>query len=409
VTVPLSILDLAPIPAGGSAADALRNSIDLARVAERTGYRRYWVAEHHLTPGVASAATPVLVALLASATTRIRVGSGAVQLPLTSPLQSAEQFGTVAAVHPGRVDLGLGRFDLQKLLRRAAAAPDNATEGTSGNDETDGGPPAPAARVVDGLLIPPPARFRGDLSTYAYLAELLGVRPEDPSPDYASQVGDILDFLAGTARRPDGQTVTAPTVERADLEVWVLGSSPGESARVAGELGLPFAASYHIVPSTVLETVQAYREAFRPSAWLAAPYVMVSADVVVAETQARAAELAAPYAQWVLDIRSGVGAQPYVTPAEAKARHWTPGERAIVADRVDTQFVGTPETVTERLATLARVTDADELLVTTITTDHPDRVRSTELLARAWTERTDPLAASRVRGPVGAKRRRENT
>jgi alkanesulfonate monooxygenase SsuD/methylene tetrahydromethanopterin reductase-like flavin-dependent oxidoreductase (luciferase family) len=376
VTLPLSILDLSPVPAGGTARDALRNSVDLAQVAERAGYRRFWVAEHHLASGVASSSTPVLVALIAAATSRIRVGSGAVQLPVTSPLQAVEQFGTVAALHPGRVDLGLGRFDVHKILRLAGTAP------TPDADP----PPTPPSRVVDGLLIPPPARFRGDLSTYVHLARLLGIREADPTPDYDKQVGAILDYLGGAARRPDGKAVTVPSAEGADLDVWVLGSSPGESAQVAGARGLPFAASYHTSPSSVLVTVEAYRRAFRPSARLAAPYVVVSADVVVAETQERAQELAAPYAQWVLDIRTGVGARPYVTPAQARAREWTPAERAIVADRVDTQFVGAPAVVVEKLATLARVTGADELLVTTITTEHADRVRSTELLAHAWAE-----------------------
>ena len=137
-------------------------------------------------------------------------------------------------------------------------------------------------------------------------------------------------------------------------------------------------------PSTVLEAVEAYREAFRPSERLDRPYVIVSADVVVAETDERARELAAPYGQWVLDIRSGRGAQPYVTPDQARARAWTDAERAAVRDRIDTQIIGSPGTVVDRLATLARVTGADELLVTTITTDHADRVHSTELLARAW-------------------------
>jgi alkanesulfonate monooxygenase SsuD/methylene tetrahydromethanopterin reductase-like flavin-dependent oxidoreductase (luciferase family) len=377
--LPLSILDLSPVPAGGTARDALRNSVDLARVAERAGYRRYWVAEHHLAPGVASSSTPVLVASIAAATSRIRVGSGAVQLPLTSPLQAAEQFGTVAALHPGRVDLGLGRFDLHKILRLAGTAPPPDAEP----------PPVPPARVVDGLLVPSAARFRGDVSTYVHLARLLGIRADDPAPDYDAQVGEILGYLGGAARRPDGQPVAVPAAEGADLDVWILGSSPGESARVAGERGLPFAASYHIAPGAVLETVQAYRSAFRPSARLAAPYVVVSADVVVAETRERARALAAPYAQWVLDIRTGAGARPYVTPEQALAREWTPAERAIVADRTDTQFAGTPDAVAAQLATLARVTGADELLVTTVTTEHADRVRSTELLAGAWAEHAD--------------------
>lgn len=372
---PLSILDLSPVPAGGTAGDALRNTIELAQIAERAGYARYWVAEHHLNPGLASASTPVLVALLAAATSTIRVGSGAVQMPNTPPLLVAEQFGTIAAVHPGRVDLGLGRFDLHKILRligkgRAAGRAD--------------APPPPPAQVVDGLLIPPFGRVTADLDQYAALGALLGFDAADAAPDYREQVTAILGHIAGTSRGPADQVLSVQPALGADLDVWVLGSSAGESAEVAGELGLPFAAAYHIVPTTVLEAVEAYRAAFRPSARLERPYVMVSADVVVAETDEQARELAAPYGQWVLDIRSGRGAHPYVTPAQARERRWTDLERAGVADRVDTQFVGSPATVTERLATLARVTGADEVLVTTITTTHADRVRSAKLLAEAW-------------------------
>ncbi|WP_181783598.1 LLM class flavin-dependent oxidoreductase [Pseudonocardia pini] len=371
--VPLSVLDLSPVPAGGTAGDGLRNSIDLAQVAERAGYRRFWVAEHHLNPGVASSSTPVLVALVADATERIRVGSGAVQLPVTSPVAVAEQFGTVAAVHPGRIDVGLGRFDVHKLLtliRQGAAAP-----GTL--------PPPPAPRTVDGLLIPSPGRIAGDLSLFGTLGALFGFSVDDVPPDYRTQVTDILSYVAGTSLREDGRPLDVTPAKGADLQVHVLGASAGTSARVAGELGLPFAAAYHTVPHAVLETVEAYRSAFRPGR-LERPYVIVSADVVVAADDARARELAAPYGQWVLDIRTGRGAQPYVSPEQARAREWTAAERAAVADRVDTQFVGSPATVATQLATLARVTGADELLVTTITTEHRDRVRSYELLAEAW-------------------------
>lgn len=375
--IPLSILDLSPVPAGGTPGAALRNSIDLARVAERVGYHRYWVAEHHLAPGVASSSTPVLAAFIADATSTIRVGSGAVQLPNTTPLQVAEQFGTVAAVHPGRIDLGLGRFDLHKILARIRDG-QAAARGEA--------PPPPPPRVVDGLLIPTPGRFAGDLSTFGALGALLGFSADDPAPDYDEQVGAILDHIAGRSTRPDGQPLHVLPALGADLDVWVLGSSAGESARVAGARGLPFAASYHTVPHTVLDAVAAYRDAFRPSERLDRPHVMVSADVVVAETDERARELAAPYGQWVLDIRSGRGAQPYVTPEQARARVWTDAERAGVQDRVATQVVGSPRTAAEALATLARATRADELLVTTITTDHVDRVRSIALLAEAWSE-----------------------
>ncbi|HEV7469644.1 MAG: hypothetical protein QOJ30_172 [Pseudonocardiales bacterium] len=371
--VPLSVLDLSPVPAGCTAGDALRNTIELAQAAERAGYHRFWVAEHHLNTGVASSSTPVLVGLLAAATERIRVGSGAVQIPNTSPLQVAEQFGTVAALHPGRVDVGLGRFDLHRILRLIER----------GRAHAGDLPPPPEARTVDGLLLPSPSRYAGDLAQFAALGALLGFRADDPRPDYAAAVADVLSYFDGTAVRPDGAPLHVLPAEGADVEIAVLGSTPGVSAEVAGAHGLPFAASYHLVPHLVLETIDAYRAAFRPGR-VARPYVIVSADVVVADDDERARELAAPYAQWVLDIRAGRGARPYVTPAQARAREWTPAERAGVADRVETQFVGSPATVTEKLEALARVTGADELLITTITTDHTDRLRSHDLLAKSW-------------------------
>jgi alkanesulfonate monooxygenase SsuD/methylene tetrahydromethanopterin reductase-like flavin-dependent oxidoreductase (luciferase family) len=368
--IPLSVLDLSPVPAGGTGADALRNTIDLAQAAERAGYHRYWVAEHHLTPGVASSAPAVLIALIVGATGSIRVGSGAVQLPNLPPLVVAEQFGTIAALHPGRVDLGLGRFDLRKILTKRIGA----------------GPPGepPPGRVVDGLVVPKPSLFRGDPSIYELLGELLDYDLDEPAPGYAEQIANIQAFLDGSYPGPGGRPVSVQPAEGADLEIWVLGSSPGESARAAGAAGLPFAASYHILPSGVLETVAAYRDAFRSSETLARPYVMVSADVVVADDDDSARELALPYGQWVFDIKSGRGAQPYVTPDEARTRVWTDEEREAVRDRLETQFVGSPATVVERLRTLARVTGADELLVTTVTTEHADRLRSHELLAKHW-------------------------
>jgi alkanesulfonate monooxygenase SsuD/methylene tetrahydromethanopterin reductase-like flavin-dependent oxidoreductase (luciferase family) len=356
------------VPAGGTAADALRNSIDLAQAAERAGYHRYWVAEHHLTPGVASSVPGILVALVASATERIRVGSGAVQLPNLPALVAAEQFGAIAALHPGRVDLGLGRFDLRKIV----------------NNRVGAGPPDVPEREVDGVVLPRPSRLEGDVSTYKLLADLLDYRMDEPAPDYGRQVADILSFIEGTYPGPDGRPLAVLPAQGADMELWVLGTTPGESARVAGEAGLPFAASYHIVPSFVIETVAAYRAAFRPSARLERPHVMVSADVVVADDDETARELAAPYGQWVLDVKSGRGARPYVTPAEARARTWTDEERAGVADRLATQFVGSPSTVARRLRDLVRVTGADEVVVTTITTEHADRIRSHELLAKQW-------------------------
>jgi luciferase family oxidoreductase group 1 len=242
----------------------------------------------------------------------------------------------------------------------------------------------PPTREVDGLVIPKPSLLRGDTATYELLGTLLDYRLDEPAPDYTAQVGDILALLAGRYPGPDGRPVAATPAGGAELDVWVLGTSPGESARAAGQAGLPFAASYHIVPTFVLETIEAYRAAFRPSDRRQRPHVMVSADVVVADDDETAAELALPYGQWVLDIKAGRGAQPYVTPAQARERTWTDEEREAVRDRLETHFVGSPATVADRLRTLARVTSADELLVTSVTTDHADRVRSHELLAKHW-------------------------
>ncbi len=368
---PLSILDLAPIRSGGDAADALRRTIDLARRAEEYGYHRYWLAEHHFTPGVASSAPAVLIGAVAAATRRIRVGSGAVQLGHQTPLAVVEQFGTLDALYPGRIDLGLGRSGQRRaeaLASLSAPAP----------------PPTPS-RVVDGLLIPQPFSFAKLVTSprFTLYAKLLQ-QPGAQSPDFADQVDDILALLAGTYRDDDGLDAHAVPGEGAAVEVWLLGSSGGQSAQVAGERGLPFAANYHVSPATVLEAVDAYRAAFRPSAVLDRPYVLVSADAVVAPDDATARELAAPYCLWVRSIRTGEGAMPYPSPADAAAHAWTDEDRALVADRVDTQFVGDPATVAAGLRVLRDATGADELLVTTITYDHADRVRSYRLLAEEW-------------------------
>ncbi|MCT9934242.1 LLM class flavin-dependent oxidoreductase [Planotetraspora sp. A-T 1434] len=369
-STPLSILDLAPISSGGTAADALRNTIDLAQKAEEYGYHRYWLAEHHFTPGVASSAPAVLIALVAAATSRIRVGSGAVQLGHQTALAVVEQFGTIEALHPGRIDLGLGRSG----QRRAEVLREPPKERQ----------PKPR-RVVDGLLIPEEFSFAAlarspILALYGSLLQ----QPGAQSPDFADQVDDIIAFINGAYRSEDGIQAHVVPGEGANLELWILGSSGGQSAQVAGERGLPFAANYHVSPANVLEAVEAYRAAFKPSETLAAPHVLVSADVVVAEDDATARELASPYALWVRSIRTGAGAIPFPTPEEAAAHQWTEEDRALVADRIDTQFAGSPETVVEKLRVLRDVTGADELLVTTITHDHADRVRSHRLLAEAW-------------------------
>jgi alkanesulfonate monooxygenase SsuD/methylene tetrahydromethanopterin reductase-like flavin-dependent oxidoreductase (luciferase family) len=368
-STPLAVLDLVPVSSGSTPAKALRNSIDLARACEYFGYTRYWFAEHHLNPGVAGTSPAVLLALTAAATTRIRIGSGAVQMGHRTALSTVEEFGLIDALHPGRLDLGLGR---------------------SGGGPRSGPPGAASgpSRTPNGLLLP--ARFSAEhllrsprFAMQRALLSLPGAQPQD----YTEQVEDVLALLQGSYRSADGVEGHVVPGEGASLQVWILGSSGGESAQVAGVNGLRFAANYHVSPATVIEAVDGYRAAFKPSAGLDQPYVSVSADVVVAPSEAEARELAMGYGLWVRSIRTGEGAIPFPTPAQARAYAWTDADRELVADRVDTQFAGNPAQVANRLAQLRDATGADELIITTITHDHSDRVRSYQLLADEWRTR----------------------
>ena len=197
----------------------------------------------------------------------------------------------------------------------------------------------------------------------------------------------MLALIAGTYRSADGEEAHVVPGEGAALQIWILGSSGGESAEVAGQRGLRFAANYHVSPATVLEAVDGYRAAFKPSGELDRPYVSVSADVVVADTEAQARELATGYGLWVRSIRTAEGAIQFPTPEQARRHQWTDADRALVADRIDTQFVGTPRQVADQLERLRDATEADELIITTITHDHADRVRSYQLLAGEWGKR----------------------
>lgn len=386
--VPLSILELSPVAEGRTAADALSESLELAAVAEAEGYLRLWFAEHHLNPGVVSTSPAVLTALAAERTETIRLGSGAVLLGHSSPGLAVEQFATIAQLHPGRIDLGLGRANVPPP---AASGSDGAAAAAPTAAPT---PLAPAAdRVVDGLLVPAPPPFSftdpAFLTRFARRVAVIGTRRE--IPDYLSELTLALDLLGGGHAVPDdaedvdgsGSDVVASGVAAgADLQVWALASSPGESARAAGALGLPLAANYHVSPSGVLETVAAYREAFRPGV-LAKPWVAVSADVLVAETDARAETLARGFARWVLGIRSATGAIPYPSPDQPEPA-LDEREQALVADRLRTRFVGDPRRVVAGLERLVAATGADELIVTTIAHDAGARLESFRLLARAW-------------------------
>ena len=368
MSVPLSILDLAPISEGCDAATALRNTVDLAQHAEQWGYKRYWLAEHHFV-AVASSQPALLIGQIAAATKTIRVGSGAVQLGHTTAVAVVESFGMLNAFHPGRIDLGIGRSGQRRRDPNKPRTPK---------------PPRPPREwaVVDGVIVPPPFDLTALMSNHRLRARLSVLQqPEALTPDFAEQVGDILAMLDGSYEI-DGVDAHATPGEHAGVTPWVFGSSKGKSALVAGARGLPFVASYHITPATALEAIDAYRAAFKPSAALAEPYVVVSADVVVADDTATARQLASSYGHWVYSIRAGDGAIPYPDPE--KCEHLTEDQLGIVKDRTATQFVGDPDEVAEKLENLRRVADADELVITSVTHRHADRLRSHELIAKRW-------------------------
>ncbi|MFI5609394.1 LLM class flavin-dependent oxidoreductase [Amycolatopsis sp. NPDC051903] len=321
--VPLSVLDLAPISEGHGVGDALRNTIDLARHAERLGYRRYWLAEHHNMPGIASSATVVLIGSVAGATESIRVGSGGIMLPNHAPLVVAEQFGTLEALHPGRIDLGIGR------------AP--------GTDQRT----ALALRGPGGLT----------------------------AENFPEQLMELLEYF----ERDPARGVNAVTAEGNKPPLWLLGSS-GFSAQLAGRLGVPFSFAHHFASENTLPAVQLYRENFRPSEVLQEPYVMLGVAVVAAETDERAQFLAGPSGLSFLSLRRG---RPVAlpTPEEAAEYPYTETDRAFLADRFGSSVIGSPETVRKGLEQLLADSGADELMITTQVHGHEDRVRSYELVA----------------------------
>ncbi|MBL6275612.1 LLM class flavin-dependent oxidoreductase [Micromonospora fiedleri] len=324
IDVPLSVLDLAPVAAGASAGEALRHTTELARRTDELGYHRFWVAEHHNMPAIASSAPAVLIAHLAAHTSRIRLGSGGVMLPNHAPLVVAEQFGTLDALHPGRIDLGIGR------------AP--------GTDQVTA---LALRRTMEGLSA---EKFPQEL------AALMDFFDEDRS-------GRIM-ASPGRGQRPT---------------VWLLGSS-GFSAQLAGALGLPFSFAHHFSGQHTLPALTLYRQSFRPSRWLEQPYAMVAVNAVCAETDERAEWLAGPAGLSFLRLRSG-RPEPLASPEEAAAYPYTDLEREFVAQRREGQATGSPETVARQLGDLLARTGADELMLTTMVYDIDDRVRSFELIA----------------------------
>ena len=324
----LSVLDLATVAKGATAADALADTTRLAGVVESLGYHRMWVAEHHGMPSVASSAPAVLIGHLADATTTLRVGAGGVMLPNHAPMVVAEQFATLEALHPGRIDLGLGR----------APGTDPAT-----------------ARAL---------RRRADVGADRF--------PED--------VVELINYLVDH----DGPaTLPAPMPGRGYLpEVWLLGSSTF-SAQLAGMLGLPFSFAFHFAPALVDQAAELYRSNFRQTGLSEEPHLMVAASVLCADSDEEAQWLAGPSALTVLQLRSGkLG--PVVSPEEAAAYPFTDQEREIVAQATAEHIVGDPDTVHRGLVALAERTGADELMVSTRAHSYATRSKSLSLVADRW-------------------------
>jgi luciferase family oxidoreductase group 1 len=320
---PLSVLDLAPIVEGGTPGDALRNSLDLARHVERLGYRRFWLAEHHNAVGIASAATAVVIAHVAAGTSTIRVGAGGIMLPNHAPIVIAEQFGTLESLHPGRIDLGLGR-----------------------------------APGTDRLTI-------------------LALRRDPSAADTFPQ--DVVELQRYLADAVPGQAVRAVPGAGTKVPLWILGSSL-YGAQLAAMLGLPYAFASHFAPEALLPALAIYRERFEPSEQLAEPYAMVGANAVVAETDAEARHLFTSVQQSFTNIFRGRRGQ-LPPPIDDIEEYWTPPEQERVSAMLARSFVGSPATVRAGVEAFVAETSANEIIVASAIHDHEQRLRSYELLA----------------------------
>ena len=317
-----SVLDLAPVVLGATPAEALRNSLDLAQHVERWGYRRYWVAEHHNMIGIASAATAVVIGYLAGGTRTIRVGSGGIMLPNHAPLVIAEQFGTLESLYPGRIDLGLGRAPGtdQRTLRALRRHPDNAEN-------------FPA---------------------------------------------DVLELQALLGALRPGQAVQAVPGTGLKVPIWILGSSLF-GAKLAAELGLPYAFASHFAPDALLPALDVYRREFKPSAQLAAPYAMVAVNVIAAETDAAARRLFSSLQQQFTNmLRRARGLLP--PPLDDIESYWSPAEKAQASNMLRYAFAGSADTVRGALRRCIAETAADEIMVASAIFDHAARLRSYEIL-----------------------------
>jgi len=341
MTLPLSVLDLSPVATGSTASDAVRNTIDLARAADHLGYTRFWLAEHHNMPGIASSAPEILIGAVARETTHLRVGSGGIMLPNHAPLKVVETFRLLEALYPGRIDLGIGR-----------------------------------APGTDGMTALALRRSR----------EAVG------ADDFPAQLGELLAFANDAV--PEGHpfhSVRAVPVGVALPPLWLLGSSD-YSAQVAAALGVGFAFARHISPDGAAEAMQVYREQFSPSEQLSQPYAILTVSAICAETDARADELAASADLSFLRLRNGrPGLLP--SPAEARAYPYTDAERMQVQASRARHLIGSPDVVYARVGELVEETGADEVMITTMVHGHAERVQSYTLLAQRFGLAMLPVAA----------------
>lgn len=333
-TYPLSILDLAPVGSGMTGTDALHNSLDLARRADQLGYTRYWFAEHHNMPGIASAAPEILIGQAARETSRIRVGSGGVMLPNHMPLKVAENFLTLEALFPGRIDLGIGR--------------------------------APGTDPLTARALRRPAR-----------------RDAGGSEELPEQLADLFGYAEGDF--PEGHPFKPVSAVPRGISlppVWLLGSSD-YSARLAAQLGLGFVYARHINPDDATLAMHLYREQFQPSEYLSEPHAILTVSAICAETEGTAEDLATSMDLAFLLLRQG---RPGYIPsiAEAKSYLYSEFERELIIGGRARMVLGTPQSVRCRLEALAEETQADELMIMTVTHDHAARVHSYELLAEAF-------------------------
>jgi luciferase family oxidoreductase group 1 len=320
---PFSVLDLAPVPEGFTPSDALRNTLDLAQHAERWGYNRYWLAEHHNMVGIASAATSVVIAHVAGGTRTMRIGAGGIMLPNHSPLVIAEQFGTLDALFPGRIDLGVGR------------AP--------GTDQRT----------------------------------LRALRRDPTSADTFPQ--DVLELQALLGPVQPDQVIQAVPGAGSNVPIWILGSSLF-GAQLAAMLGLPYAFASHFAPGALMQALQVYRERFQPSAQLDRPYAMVGVNVIAADTDEEARHLFTSAQQSFTNLFRGTRGklQPPIDDIES---YWTPSEKAQAMNMLSCSFVGSPRTVQDGLEKFIAQTGADEVMVAAAVYDHSKRLRSYEILS----------------------------